>query len=175
MFLNFNEMLYLYEEDSGGNTGTETEKEVEVKTENTETETVIEESEVVEVEPKKTKVTKKKVEKKPDTESEALKAENQKLKVENKLQLLCNENNLDVATVKELIPDFDNMTEESIEAFVTKLVELTPKLTQSKKATPTPRIVPNEPKKDAKTEYNQKMSEYFGGGGGSKRVFGQRS
>lgn len=173
MFLNFNEMLYLYEEDSGGNAGTET--EVEVKTDNTQTETVIEESEVVEVEPKKTKVTKKKIEKKPDTESEDLKRENQKLKVENKLQLLCNDNSLDASTVKELLPDFDNMTEESIEAFVTKLVELTPKLSQPKKPVATPRIVPSEPKKDAKTEYNQKMSEYFGGGGGSKRVFGQRS
>lgn len=173
MFLNFNEMLYLYEEDSGGNTGTET--EVEVKTENTETETIIEESEVVEVEPKKTKVAKKKVEKKPDVDAEALKAENQKLKVENKLQLLCNDNSLDASTVKELLPDFDNMTEESIEAFITKLVELTPKLSQSKKPVATPRIIPTEPKKDTKTEYNQKMSEYFGVGGGSKRVFGQRS
>lgn len=175
MFLNFNEMLYLYEEDSGGNTGTETETEVEVKTENTQTDTVTEESEVVEAEPKKTKITKKKVEKKPDTESEDLKRENQKLKVENKLQLLCNDNSLDASTVKELLPDFDNMTEESIEAFVTKLVELTPKLSQPKKPVTTPRIIPTEPKKDAKTEYNQKMSEYFGGGGGSKRVFGQRS
>ena len=70
---------------------------------------------------------------------------------------------------------FKNDPQESIEAFITKLVELTPKLSQSKKPVATPRIIPTEPKKDAKTEYNQKMSEYFGVGGGSKRVFGQRS
>lgn len=171
MFLNFNEMLYLYEEDSGGNDSGDTEEQQQPENQTD----VTEESEVVVEEPKKTRITKKKVEKKPDTESEDLKRENQKLKVENKLQILCNDNSLDASAVKELLPDFDNMTEESIEAFVTKLVELTPKLSQPKKPVATPRIVPSEPKKDAKTEYNQKMSEYFGVGGGSKRVFGQRS
>lgn len=167
-----------FEEDSGGNTGTLTE------TETNEQEPVVAEQEptAVEVEtevavkPAKTKVKKQRVtETNTNADTDELKKENQKLKVENKLQLLCNENNLDAATVKELIPDFDNTTEETVESFITKLVELTPKLTQPKKATPTPRIVPNEPKKDTKLEYNQKMSEYFGGGGGSKRVFGNRS
>lgn len=165
-----------FEEDSGGNTGTSTETEKETNVEVTEVENTTEvETEVV-VKPAKTKVKKQRVtETSTSVDTDELKKENQKLKVENKLQLLCNDNNLDAATVKELIPDFDNTTEETVESFVTKLVELTPKLTQPKKATPTPRIVPNEPKKDTKLEHNQKMSEYFGGGGGSKRVFGNRS
>lgn len=166
MFLNFNEMLYLYEEDSGGNAGTETETEVEVKTENTETETIIEESEVVEVEPKKTKVAKKKVEKKPDVDAEALKAENQKLKVENKLQLLCNDNNLDSTMVKELIPEFENMSEDGIEKFITKLVEVTPKLTTMKKAQPTPRILPDSQVENKTVRDKQLHQKYFGNRGG---------
>lgn len=167
MFLDFNEMMFVFEEDSGGNDSGNTDEQQQPENQTD----VTEETEVVVEEPKKTRITKKKADKKVDTDSEELKRENQQLKVENKLQLLCNENNLDSTVVKELIPNFDNATEESITAFITKLVEVTPKLNQPKKAVPTPRIVPSEPKKDVKTERNQKMMEYFGGGG-SKKVFG---
>lgn len=162
MFL-FDNLIY-FEEDSGVSSG-----DVEITTEENiaeETKEQVESTEVAEEVKKPKRVSKKKVEPKVDEEAEQLRSENQQLKLENKLQKVCNNNNLDSTVVKELIPDFDKMTEEGIENFITKLVEITPKLTVVKKAQPTPRIVPDSQVENKTVREKQLHQKYFGNRGG---------
>lgn len=100
------------------------------------------------------------------SENEKLKTDNQKLKVESKLVSLCNDNELDVDSIKTLLPTYESMEEEAIELFVTNLVSNLPKLTKVVKPAATPRIVPNSSNVDPKIRERQLHQKYFGNRGG---------
>ncbi len=164
--------FFVYEADKE-NVGTTEVDNVEVTEVNDEN---VEQTEVEEVVTKK-KTAKKKEASKTKTETnendeqlkldnEKLKADNQKLKVESKLVSLCNNNDLDVDSIKLLLPNYENMEEEAIESFVTNLVSNLPKLTKVVKPASTPRIVPNSSNVDPRIREKQLHQKYFGNRGG---------